>query len=126
MLHHLSFGVTDLEPSSAFYDAVLSALGYERVWSGPKAIGYGRAGEGDRFAIKLYPKEARAPGLGFHLAFEAPSRAAVDQFYEAAVEHGGTGDAAPRLWPEYDERYYAAFVTDPDGHYLEAVTREPV
>lgn len=126
MLHHLSFGVTNLDRSSAFYDAVLSALSYERVWSGPKAVGYGRSGGGDRFAIKLYANEAAAPGPGFHLAFEAVSRDAVGRFYNAAVESGGTGNEVPRLWPEYDECYYAAFVTDPDGYYLEAVTREPL
>ena len=33
MLHHISFGVTNLERSAAFYDATLSALGYLRVWA---------------------------------------------------------------------------------------------
>ena len=27
----------------------------------------------------------------------------------------------PRLWPEYHERYYGAFVRDPDGNNVEAV-----
>ena len=34
MLHHLSFGTVDLARATAFYDAVLSALGYARVWTG--------------------------------------------------------------------------------------------
>lgn len=32
MLHHLSFAVTDLARSAAFYDAVLATLGYRRIW----------------------------------------------------------------------------------------------
>ena len=28
---------------------------------------------------------------------------------------------APRLWPEYHEGYFAAFVRDPDGNNVEAV-----
>ena len=32
MLHHISFGVSDIERSAAFYDAVLAPLGYIRVW----------------------------------------------------------------------------------------------
>ena len=49
MLHHLSFGVSDMDRSSRFYDAVLGALGFVRVWDdlGPdhpnQAIGYGRS-----------------------------------------------------------------------------------
>src|SRR6478672_734088 len=41
MLHHLSFGTCDLARSSAFYDAVLTALGYARVWADGTAVGYG-------------------------------------------------------------------------------------
>jgi len=33
MLHHLSFAVTDLAHSAAFYDTTPSALGYARVWA---------------------------------------------------------------------------------------------
>ncbi|MFO3707442.1 hypothetical protein ACI6Q5_21300, partial [Xanthomonas codiaei] len=50
MLHHVSLGVRTIETSAAFYDAVLGALGYVRVWSDlepgtlDQAIGYGRPG----------------------------------------------------------------------------------
>jgi catechol 2,3-dioxygenase-like lactoylglutathione lyase family enzyme len=125
MLHHLSFGVRDLDRSSVFYDAVLAALGYVRVWTDDTAVGYGLAGGGDKFALKLYPGQVAAPGPGFHLAFAAPSRSAVVQFHAAALAHGGSDDELPRLWPEYDEDYFAAFVVDPDGYRIEAVTREP-
>jgi len=123
MLHHLSFGVSDLVRSAAFYDAVLAALGYVRVWADSRGVGYGIEGGGDKFAIKLYAADAAAPGPGFHLAFAAPSREAVDRFHAAALEHGGEDDEPPRLWPEYGEHYYAAFVIDPDGYRTEAVTK---
>jgi catechol 2,3-dioxygenase-like lactoylglutathione lyase family enzyme len=125
MLHHLSFGVSDLARSSGFYDAVLAPLGYVRVWADSQAVGYGVAGGGDKFAIKLYGSKVVAPGAGFHLAFAAPSREAVARFYAAALQHGGQDAEPPRLWPEYDEHYYAAFVIDPDGYRIEAVTQEP-
>jgi len=123
MLHHVSFGVADLDRSAAFYDAALAPLGYVRIWADAKGIGYGYAGGGDKFAIKLYGGRASPPGGGFHLAFAAPSRLAVHRFHSAALEHGGTDDEPPRLWPEYDADYYAAFVIDPDGYLIEAVTR---
>ena len=31
----------------------------------------------------------------------------------------------PRLWPEYHDTYYAAFVRDPDGNNVEAVCDRP-
>lgn len=121
MLHHISFGVTDLARSAAFYDATLSALGYVRVWSDDTAVGYGQPGGDDKLAIKLRPAEVVAPGPGFHLAFAAPSRDAVALFHAAALRHGGADNGAPGLRPDYGDNYYAAFVVDPDGYRVEAV-----
>ncbi|WP_160004350.1 VOC family protein [Rhizobium sp. 18055] len=127
MLHHVSFGVTDIERSASFYDAVLSALGYARVWEdirpgeADQAVGYGLPGGGDKFAIKLCPVEQRPPGPGFHLALAAPNRRAVVSFHEAGIAHGGSDNGSPDLRVHYGPNYFAAFVIDPDGHHLEAV-----
>ena len=126
MLHHLSFAVADLARSAAFYDAVLRELGYVRVWSDESAVGYGYPGGGDRFAIKLSRDIPGIPGAGFHAAFAAPDREAVDRFYDAALRHGGTDNGAPELCLDYGEHYYAAFVIDPDGYRIEAVINNPV
>ncbi len=67
-------------------------------------------------------------GEGFresHLAFSAPSRQAVRDFFAAAVADGADVLHEPRLWPEYHERYYGAFVRDPDGNNVEAVCHQP-
>lgn len=127
MLHHLSLGVSDIERSARFYDAALGALGYVRVWEDicpgddDQAVGYGLPGGDDKLAIKLRGANARAPGPGFHLAFAAASRAAVDAFHDAALRNGGQDNGAPGLRPDYGDDYYAAFVVDPDGHHVEAV-----
>jgi len=127
VLHHVSLGVQDLARAAAFYDPVLAALGYVRVWAVADAIGYGLPGGGDKLALKARPGEARAPGPGFHLALAAPSRAAVDAWHAAALAHGGADNGAPGLRPRYGPYYYAAFVLDPDGNRLEAVinVKEP-
>jgi catechol 2,3-dioxygenase-like lactoylglutathione lyase family enzyme len=121
VLSHLSFGVADLANAAAFYDGALGALGYVRVWSNEDGVGYGATGGNDKLA--LFPQAGRAspPGAGFHLAFEAPSRAAVDAFHAAALRLGGRDEGAPGARQHYSPTYYAAFVTDPDGHKLEAV-----
>ncbi len=122
MLGHLSLGVADLERSRVFYDAVMRALGQARVYDGPRSIGYGAPGaDQDRLLLKLMPQGVAPPGPGFHLAFDAPSRQAVDQFHAAALAHGGTDNGRPGLRLDYSPTYYAAFVIDPDGYRLEAV-----
>jgi catechol 2,3-dioxygenase-like lactoylglutathione lyase family enzyme len=68
----------------------------------------------------LQPDPVIPPGRGFHLAFIAPSREAVDRFHAAAIEYGGFDQGAPGLRPQYGSDYYAAFVLDPDGYKLEA------
>jgi catechol 2,3-dioxygenase-like lactoylglutathione lyase family enzyme len=120
MFGHLSFGVADLPRATRFYDAALTALGYERVWTRDHGVVYGHADDKDRLALYLRP-DALAPGAGFHLAFDAPSRKAVDRFHAAALMAGGTDDGAPGLRPQYSPTYYAAFVIDPEGYRLEAV-----
>jgi catechol 2,3-dioxygenase-like lactoylglutathione lyase family enzyme len=123
MLHHISFAVTDLHIAGAFYDAALGALGFRRVYEDDTAIGYGIEEGEDKFCLKLRPDGVK-PGPGFHLAFAAPSRKAVDQFY-AALAVGGTDNGAPGLRLDYGLHYYAAFLIDPDGYRIEAVINTP-
>jgi catechol 2,3-dioxygenase-like lactoylglutathione lyase family enzyme len=59
-------------------------------------------------------------GNGVHIAFNAPSREAVDAFFLAALDKGGVEDGRPGLRTEYHPDYYAAFVRDPDGNKIEA------
>ena len=58
------------------------------------------------------------------VAFAAPSRAAVNEAYAAAVAAGGTDEGAPGPRPQFAADYYGAYVRDPDGNKLHFVTRE--
>jgi catechol 2,3-dioxygenase-like lactoylglutathione lyase family enzyme len=122
VLDHVSIQCTDLVASAAFYDVVLEPLGGLRIMDFGNAIGYGVPPRPD-FWIG-----AQATGDGFresHVAFTAPSRAAVRAFFDVAVAEGATVLHAPRLWPEYHETYFGAFVRDPDGNNIEAVCHLP-
>jgi catechol 2,3-dioxygenase-like lactoylglutathione lyase family enzyme len=130
MLHHVSLGARDIDRAARFYDAILAPLGFVRVWSDLRpgetgqAVGYGPAGTGDRLAIKQVA--TAVPQIpGFHLAFAAPTRAAVRAFHAAALAAGGADNGPPGLRPGYGPDYYAAFVVDPEGHRLEAVCKGP-
>ena len=122
MLDHVSIQCADPAASAAFYDAVLAALGGGRAMDFGDVIGYGIGG---RPEFWIGP---RSTGQGFresHLAFTAPSRAAVREFHAAAVSTGAEVLYEPRLWPEYHASYYGAFVRDPDGNNVEAVCHLP-
>jgi catechol 2,3-dioxygenase-like lactoylglutathione lyase family enzyme len=125
MIDHLSLGVADLARAAAFYDAILPALGYVRVLTHERAVGYGRPGDRDeQLALLASGDKACAPGSGFHLALTAKSRTAVDAFHSAAILAGGIDEGAPGPRPQYGNGYYATFVRDLDGYRLEAVFHE--
>lgn len=124
MLDHISIGVADLDRAGAFYDETLAALGYVRLFTHPRAVGYGAPGAKDEaFAILKSANHAR-PGEGSHIAFAAPSRDSVAAFYAAALRLGAIDEGAPGLRPQHGEGYYAAFVRDLDGYRIEAVCHE--
>jgi len=121
MIDHVSIAVRDLAASGRFYEAVLAALGHGKLVARSGTIGFG----------KRYPEfwlnERRAmtpvdPDSGTHICLRAPDAAAVDAFHAAALQAGGRSDGAPGLRPEYGAGYYAAFVCDPEGNRIEAVT----
>lgn len=118
VLDHLAIQCADVAASAAFYDTVLVPLGGTRVLDFGEVIGFGIAPKPDFW---LGP---RTTGEGFreaHIAFNAPDRAAVRAFFEAAVGAGAQVLHEPREWPQYHPGYYGAFVRDPDGNNVEAV-----
>jgi catechol 2,3-dioxygenase-like lactoylglutathione lyase family enzyme len=46
----------------------------------------------------------------------------VEAFYAEALAAGGTSDGGPGFRKQYRDSYFAAFVRDPDGNRIEAVT----
>jgi hypothetical protein len=50
-----------------------------------------------------------------HVAFVAPSRELVDQFWRVGTEVGYRDDGAPGLRPHYSPDYYGSFLLDPDS-----------
>ncbi|ABQ35595.1 MAG: VOC family protein [Bradyrhizobium sp.] len=121
MIDHISVGVSDLARSTRFYEQALAPLGLARLIERPTTIGFGKAYP--EFWINLRPGMARVPAdTGSHLCFRAKSTAEVDGFHAAALQAGGVSDGPPGLRPHDRVRYYAAFVLDPDGNRIEAVT----
>jgi catechol 2,3-dioxygenase-like lactoylglutathione lyase family enzyme len=121
MIDHISVGVSDLERSAQFYEAALAPLGLSRLVTRPAQIGFGKSYPEFWINLRAGMKPV-APGTGSHACLRAKSTAEVDAFHAGALNAGGRSDGAPGLRPHDRVRYYAAFVTDPDGNRIEAVT----
>ncbi|MGZ9021535.1 MAG: VOC family protein [Rhodoplanes sp.] len=122
MIDHISIAVRDLKAAERFYAALLAPLGMSKLREWPDAaIGFGK--KYPEFWINRRDAMARvAEDSGVHVALRVPEQAAVDAFHAAALAAGGTSDGAPGFRAHYHENYYAAFVRDPDGNRIEAVT----
>jgi len=121
MIDHLGINCSDLPAAAAFYDRVLGTLGYSRILDFEVALGYGK--DKPDFWLGKQPDEgpASGPNREIHVAFQADDAAAVRAFFEAAKELGAEVLHEPKMWPEYHDHYYGAFVRDPDGNNVEAV-----
>src|SRR5262245_19662265 len=126
MIDHTGVTVTKGSASRAFYEKALAPLGYAVLREIPMEYTSGRVvfGMGIAPHPDFWVSEGESPQR-IHIAFRAESRDAVDTFYKAAIAAGGRDNGAPGPRPYYHEDYYGAFVLDPHGHNIEAVTRTP-
>lgn len=115
LLDHVQLVVRDLEASRRFYRAVLDVIGVAIV----------DAGQGYFFADELFVSEGEPLTGRVHLAFQAPDRETVQRFHVVGLTAGGRDNGGPGE-REYHPGYYAAFLLDPDGNNIEAVTHGPV
>ena len=121
MIHHVSVGSNDIERARAFYEPLMSHIGFRLLKSSDKAVHFGSSDIMFSLETPINGLPA-SPGNGVHIAFQAPDRQAVRRFYESAIASGATDEGAPGLRENYNANYYCAFVRDPDGNKIEAVT----
>ena len=126
-VHHVDLVVSSIERSLPFYTELLGPLGFhtvsevegergETIWYiGGPGIGVGlreaqsEPGDYDRYSVGLH-----------HLAFEASSRADVDERADWLRARGAELESEPQEYA-YSPGYYAVFFFDPDGLKLEIV-----
>ena len=127
-IHHLDVVVSSIERSLPFYRDLLGPLG----WHGVSEV-QGERGEtiwylwgpGSSVGVREAQSERERPfdryevGL-HHIAFEAASRAVVNERAEWLRATGVEIESGPEeYW--YQPGYYAVFFYDPDGLKLEIV-----
>ena len=125
-VHHVDLVVSSIERSLPFYRDLLGPLGWHGVsevkgerdetiwylWGTGASIGLREAqtpseGPYDRYRVGLH-----------HLAFEAASRAGVDERAVWLRNQGAEIESEPQEYG-YMPGYYAVFFFDPDGIKLE-------
>ena len=117
MIDHIGIEVGDYAKSKAFFAAALAPLGYSVIMEYSGACGLGTAGKPDFW---ITGGKTTTPDM--HVAFTSADRKSVDAFHAAAIKAGGKNNGAPGIRAHYHPNYYAAFVIDPDGNRIEAVT----
>jgi catechol 2,3-dioxygenase-like lactoylglutathione lyase family enzyme len=120
-INHVSVGVNDVQRAKKFYDPLMQLLGLRIRQANGESVDYGN--ESLVFSLETPTNgQAATPGNGVHVAFSASDRATVDRFYAEALRLGARDAGAPGLRSQYGPTYYGAFVLDPDGNKIEAVT----
>ena len=121
MIDHVSIAVSDLVRSASFYDAVLAPLGLDRIVTREATVGYGK--RYPEFWLNARPDMAPVDRItGSHVCLRAPAKDAVIAFHRAALDHGGASGGGPGEREAAVTTYSGAFIHDPDGNKIEAVT----
>ena len=114
MLHHVLLGVSDLDRSASFYDALLAPLGWRRHFDEDGTIGWGIA----KPVFFIAPRGGAGTNFGM-LSFSALGIAAVKAAWEAGASAGGDNLAEPGTTRTAGSGSYSAFLRDPDGYEVE-------
>lgn len=121
MIDHVSIPVRDLAASAAYYEKVLEPLGFTRLVDRDHTVGFGK--KYPEFWVNVRPGMSPvAQDTGYHICLRAPNVEAVDTFYRTAIDLGGRDDGEPKMRKVSMSTYYGAFIRDPDGNKIEAVT----
>jgi catechol 2,3-dioxygenase-like lactoylglutathione lyase family enzyme len=120
MIDHVSIPVRDLAASAVFYERVLGPLGYKRFAERPTTVGFGK--KYPELWLNLRTGMPADADPGTHVALRAASQDAVRAFHAAALANGAANDGDPGPRQAAVTGYYGAFIRDPDGNRIEAVT----
>ncbi len=128
MLDHIGFSVSDFVRSKQFYCAALAPLSITLIMevTAEQTGKDAHAGFGTNGKPFFWVGTGTGRSANIHVAFSAASRAEVDAFYEAALAAGGRDNGPPGIRAHYHPNYYGAFVLDPDGNNIEAVSHAPM
>lgn len=128
MFDHVGIVFSDLKSGGDLYRPLLATLGIRLMEDHTQPDGAGwlvfstGAPESPFFVVaagrpSFWTTPNQAARSPVHLAFRAPSRAAVDDFHATGLKLGARDNGGPGA---RRGRYYSAFLIDFDGNNIEA------
>ncbi|AZC94887.1 VOC family protein [Pseudomonas chlororaphis] len=123
MFSHITIGTNNFASATDFYKRLLAPLGINllALKHNPDRALFTQSRTTSETAFCVYSPlngEPATPGNGSMVAFEARTRAQVDDFYAVAMATGATDEGAPGPRPQYSPDYYGAYIRDPDGNKI--------
>src|SRR5712691_6982889 len=115
LFDHVAIRASDRAASERFYDLVLPIVGGAKTYSSEHFAEWGD------FSVAASTAD-RPVTRRVHVGFFAASTDVVDEFWRTGTGAGYASDGAPGPRSEYSDDYYGAFLLDPDGSSIEAVT----
>jgi catechol 2,3-dioxygenase-like lactoylglutathione lyase family enzyme len=114
MLSYATIGSNDLEKSLPFYTELLGTQGCTKLFDHPRGGAlFGKGGKPVLGVLTPFNQQPASAGNGAMVAFDMPSREAVDAFYDKAISLGATDEGAPG---ERGPGFYMAYFRDPEGN----------
>lgn len=119
MFSHIMVGSDDIEKSKAFYDAILSVLGYPQGVIDAKGRCLYINSNGVLGLTKPINGEEATHGNGMTIGFKVDSPELVDAWHAAGIENGGvTCEDPPGVRASAERKLYLAYLRDPFGNKL--------
>lgn len=123
MIGYVTLGTQDLDKASAFYDALLGTIDAGRFMEEPgHFIAWATSEDAPSIAVTMpFNKEPATVGNGTMVAVPLENPEQVKEFYNKALELGGTCEGKPGFRPEEaNSGFYAGYFRDLDGNKLNA------
>lgn len=115
MLSYITLGVSDLEKSEAFYNALLAPLGAKTLIKMDRIIFIGKSMQEPMISICVpYNEQDPHPGNGNMFAISPGSKEQVNELHALALSLGATCDGEPGQ--RIPDVFYGGYFKNPDGN----------
>lgn len=122
MIGYTMVGTRDLKRAQGFYDPLFAMMGLAPCYNDAQVASWGDRDDDTVprfFACYPFDGTPASVGNGAMTSFRLQTASLVDALYQAALQGGGTDEGPPGFRPEqYGDKFYVAYVRDPDGNKL--------
>lgn len=125
MIGYTMVGTADLTSALKFYDPLFAELGLDQRWRDSSMASWGKKDDDTHprfFVGHPFDGKPASAGNGVMIAFLLQEPEKIDRLYALAMKNGGQDEGEPGSRPQYGERFYGAYVRDPDGNKLAFVS----